>query len=164
MCFIVTNKNFKIAKEDIIVYKIAFLDSNDDIRSLARKFNYSKEEVKFIKLKIKHEEIAQGYHSYCHDAVINMIYDDSKFRILTIQNVNSSRVSINNVYSISIFNNHISILLKCIIPKGTKYLVNKENQIVSELIKIDSYTKINLKETIQKITFDKFYNLNKQYI
>lgn len=106
MCLYPTHKRVKIAKEDIVCYKVL----TSIMKSPYRDFQYERNKMYSIKLlKIDKNnndlEINEGYHAY-------VSYDGAY-----------SSTAIMFLYDTFIF--------KAIIPKGSKYYLGTDNEIVS---------------------------------
>ena len=155
MCFKLTNgSQIKVANKDIVVYKVMRKIIND-IVSQSQWYNYSKEETKPIKLKIDNDKlINEGYHSFLNAKIEFCHILDLDFVSVYGKN---GKIPCNNFVSVKLS----SILVKCIIPKGTKYITNIYNQAVSEFIVLDSYVPFNGylfdRFDYQRTTFEKYF-------
>ena len=117
MCWINDFDKISIAEEDITCYKVFRKgyfkkDSNGNVIKIASYFRfytyYINKLCRTIKIRIQYDKykkvyfINEGYHSYIDQAV-------AKYKI----------------------KNSDTFILKCIIPKGTKYAENRDGELVS---------------------------------
>lgn len=137
MCFLANSKKERTkqtASKDIIVYKVAALVDNH-IESLHYDYKYLPNIInKHIKLHYKHVKytythkrltrifkghiIDKGYYSYINkELCTNNLYVDLAYAAVKYW-----------------FSYKPIVYAECIIPKGTKYCVNKEDVIISETI------------------------------
>ena len=140
MCYTAKSKKERtkrIAYKDIIVYKVAVL-IDDHIESIYQDYKYLPNIInKHIKLHYKHVKYAythkrstrifkghvidKGYYSYINkelcksDLLHSLMYTSVKYGFCS--------KSIPPI-----------VYAKCIIPKGTKYCVNREGIVISETI------------------------------
>jgi hypothetical protein len=63
MCLIPKHKNAKIAKRNIICYKLLFVE-NDDYFSVVQNYRWEPDRLVTVKIIKKHEEINEGLHAY----------------------------------------------------------------------------------------------------
>ena len=116
MCWISTELDKKVAEHDITVYKIV-LPNIRGVKSLFYKFwylfNMTYRGTFNIKLDGSEYCITEGFHSY----------------------KTKSQVLFANKF-------YFKKIVKCILPKGTIYYINNNNEIVSNQIRIISYENI----------------------
>ena len=116
MCWISEKLDKKVAEHDIIVYKIV-LPNIRGTKSLFYKFwylfNTTYRGTLDIKLVGSEYCITEGFHSY----------------------KTKSKVLLANQF-------HFKKIVKCILPKGTIYYINNNDEIVSNQIRIIDYEKI----------------------
>ena len=116
MCWISTELDKKVAEHDITVYKIV-LPNIRGIKSLFYKFwylfNVTYRRTLNIKLDGSKYCITEGFHS----------------------NKTKSQVLFTNQF-------YFKKIVKCILPKGTIYYINNNDEIVSNQIRIISYENI----------------------
>ena len=116
MCWTNTELDKKVAEHDITVYKIV-LPCSRGAKSLFYKFwylfNITYRETLDITLVGSEYCIADGFHSY----------------------KTKSRVLFANQF-------YFKKIVKCILPKGTIYYINNNNEIVSNQIRIIGYENI----------------------
>lgn len=137
MCFLANSKRERtkqIASKDILVYKVAIL-VDDHIESIYYDYKYLPNIInKHIKLHYKHikciykhkrltrifkgHTIDKGYYSYINKELCT----NNLFYYL-------GYASIKHWFSYKPI-----VCAECIIPKGTKYCVNKEGIVISETI------------------------------
>ena len=115
MCFIVTNKRVKIAKKNIVCYKVSTFRQQGKLSTFTpcyqNCFTYIKNEpTTKVELMIKYGEIHRGYHSY--------------ITLKACRDVSYRKTRIG----------------KFIIPKGTRYYEN-EDEYVSETLIFKGYIK-----------------------
>lgn len=137
MCYIAKSKKERtkyIANKDILVYKVAAL-VNNYCESVFRNYTYipnvinkrTKLHYKHSSYEYRHEVIAhkfightidKGYHSYVKkELCVNNLYMYAAYACVKYM-----------------FSYKPLICIECIIPKGTKYCLNKQGEIVSETI------------------------------
>ena len=106
MCLTATHRRVKIAKEDIVCYKL--LDSK--LKSPFKGFKYKLNKLTVSNLDIPDEDkdIYKGLHAY--------------------QNISSAN---SDIKGIRLFFGIITDVYKAIIPKGSRYYLGKHNDIVS---------------------------------
>lgn len=137
MCFLASSKRERtkqVASKDILVYKVAIL-VDDHIESIYYDYKYLPNIInKHIKLHYKHIKciythkrltrifkghvIDKGYYSYINKELCtsNLVYY-------------LAYASIKHGFSYKPI-----VYAECIIPKGTKYCINKEGIVISETI------------------------------
>ena len=138
MCYTAKSKKERtkrIAYKDIIVYKVAVL-IDDHIESIYYDYKYLPNIInKHIKLHYKHVKytythkrltrifkghvIDKGYYSYINKG-------------LCTSSLSHSLIYVSIKYGFS-YNKPI-VYAECIIPKGTKYCVNREGIVISETL------------------------------
>lgn len=137
MCFLANSKRERtkqIASKDILVYKAAIL-VDDHIESIYYNYKYLpniinkhiKLHSKHIKCIHKHERLTRAFKGYTIDkgyySYINKeLCTNNLFYYLGYASIKHG------------FSYKPIVYAECIIPKGTKYCVNKEGIVISETI------------------------------
>lgn len=137
MCFLANSKierTKQIASKDILVYKAAIL-VDDHIESIQYDYKYLPNIVsKHIKLHYKHIKCI-----YTHKR-LSRIFKGHAIDKGYYSYINKELYTSNLAYYIAYtyikygFSYKPIVCAECIIPKGTKYCVNKEGIVISETI------------------------------
>lgn len=154
MCWKINLKNKKevikenIAKDDIIVYKVGIKNKLvTNFTSYYNYYHYSIDELnKTVKLRPSSRYtdflcyINEGYHSYGPSVCVQM-FDDKEF-------CNKIMISYNNKFIDGIPEDDDDYERICIgrfiIPKNSKYYVNKKGEYVSETIIFKKYVTVSI--------------------
>lgn len=135
MCWVNNKLEILTAETNIYVWKLISIENNE-YRSLYQGFNYEigityQEQIDPYRTALYYH-CNEGFHSY--DEKIQIRYHDIGGMII-ISNTNTGRV-----LNVIRRNYEDCKIMECIIPKGSKYLVNYNHEYVSECIKpIDVY-------------------------
>ena len=141
----IIKKGCLVAEEDIPCYKI-LKDRHDDLESIYYSFQYKfnteyendvnfDDEYSAAKLadKINNHwgymvEVNEGFHSYSYELTETKRIGINQIKIFRKDNKNL----------LDWYENKFNLLVKvnCIIPKGSKYLLNEKGEYVSNKIKI----------------------------
>lgn len=135
MCIIVT-KSPKIAKEDIIAYKVLEIRSND---FLCTPFQYMS--IEFNKL---YTDARQEQEQECFGQITFGVYH----LFSSIEDAILFKEYAQNAYATK-YNKSVFIVVKAIIPKGTKYYVGK-SEIGCELDQKFQHESYGAKSVIYK--------------
>lgn len=137
MCFVANSKKERTkqtASKDILVYKVAAL-VDDHIESLYYDYKYLPNIInKHIKLHYKHIKYTYTHTRLTHvfkGHVINKGYYSYINKELCTSNLFQSLIYASIKYE---FSYKPIVCAECIIPKGTKYCVDKEGIVISETI------------------------------
>lgn len=137
MCFLASSKRERtkqIASKDILVYKAAIL-IDDYIESIYYDYKYLPNIInKHIKLHYKHIKCI-----YKHKRLIRVFkghaIDKGYYSYINKELCTSNLIFYIGYASIKYWFSYKPIVCaECIIPKGTKYCVNKEGIVISETI------------------------------
>ena len=140
MCFYKTKESkVLIAKRDIKVYKLGTYADNDSFNPFFYKdFKYSVNQTVFEKVEFTNI-IEQGLHSYIICKLVPFTID------MDLYSCGNLLYSLSVVYAI--------YLGEFIIPKGTTYCLNRNGEVVSDVlvytgkyIKLEPYKKYDTKE------------------
>lgn len=159
MCWYNKTIQFKKASNDITCFKTGFKKENPNyFESFYRNFIYKKKERYYQKITPKvmggcDYVVEEGYHSYSNNSDIYsdpnklMISSDKLLEIIhysPLDNIDSSNL----------------VLVKCIIPKDTIYLINDDEEIVSECIVIDDIQVLDKNMMLDDccVNIEEFYN------
>lgn len=146
MCWESKKIKIKIAKKDISVYKVvhAYKDNygkySDKCRSFYKYFEYilkvrNTTQMAFTALNTKNTFVGiNGFHSYSN----KMKYAVKNGSVLFYSSPLFFGRSFSEYYSF----NRNPIIVKCHIPKGSKYAINKFGEIISNDIVLDEYVEI----------------------
>ena len=130
MCWISRINNIiRVAEEDIECFKIVRLNSGK-ILSYFQEFEYSIDSLYSIKtsLKIYKKDyfgyvITEGFHSYSKSSNINPKASLGFFIVTSYRNA-----------ILEYYSKEIALIAKCIIPKGSEFIMNEDGEIVSTSI------------------------------
>lgn len=149
MCWSSKKAIAKIANEDIECFKLMLQDESNIIYSFYEEFIYElnklyKTDIELIKTnKNTYNVILQGFHSYSNKVkyeINNINFNNTvKLYIFT----DKTRINLTNIYA-----KYSYLLAKgmparlvianCVIPKGSTYYINENEEIVSNQIMIKS--------------------------
>ena len=134
MCWITNKKlKFKIAKENIPIYKICRKEDNK-ILSYFKNFEYKlgwRYNTNFeVAVNTKMSEIYKGFHSYS----LNKTYYEKRYNIIRVFK-NESFIELTFNSNSNILNGHsFCIVVSGYIPKGGAYTLNEYGEYVSNSI------------------------------
>lgn len=122
MCFYKTKESkVLIAKRDIKVYKIGAYADNDSFNPFFYKdFTYSVNQTVFEKVEFTNRIIERGLHSYIMCKLVPFTID------MDLYSCGNLLYSLSVVYAI--------YLGEFIIPKGTTYCLNRNGEVVSDVL------------------------------
>ena len=143
MCWISNKLKIRIAKKDIAVWKVVFFDRKRGIYiSPITDYRYILDVINNANMVFKiindHSSIGgyEGFHSFSNTVYYN--YDNRKVYIYK-KHIFAKDEFILKFYDKSNFD---FVIAKGRLPKGTKYAINKNGEIISSSIVIDDF--INL--------------------
>lgn len=138
MCYIANSKKERIkqtAAKDITVYKIAAL-IGDHLESIYYDYKYFPNIInKYIKLHYKkytyiHKRLPHAFKGH----VIYKGYYSYINKELCISDLSYSIMCASVKYGLYSKSTPLIVYAKCIIPKGTKYCINKKGIVISETL------------------------------
>lgn len=137
MCYTAKSKKERTkrtASKDIIVYKVAVL-IDDHIESIYQDYMYLPNIVnKHVKLHYKHTTYTYRY--YMEERVFKgYTIDKGYYSYISKELCRSNLLNFKAATCVKYkFIYKPVVLAECIIPKGTKYCINKEGVVISETI------------------------------
>ena len=146
MCWESKKLKIKTAKKDIPVWKIVYADKNihgrytNKCHSFYKYFEYTLKvrnttQMSFSILNTKNTFIGKnGFHSYSNK--VEYTIDENNNNI----SVYLSKLFFN--YTICHYYRCNTIIVKCHIPKGSKYAINELEEIISNDIVLDEFVEI----------------------
>lgn len=155
MCWITYNDlDVKVADEDIEVFKVVKIIPCDGFMELKPWFFTAQETYGAVSRNGKVYIIGDGLHTmsrnlffengkgnstYCNEAFHSYSKD---FFDVTVNDRYINLYAKGTIHCIDFYKSKTSLVMNCIIPKGTKYAVNEIGEVISEAIKVVRFSKI----------------------
>lgn len=141
-----------IADKDIECSKVVLQDESNTIYSFYEEFEYKLDKLYKTKLELIKDVnntfnvILQGFHSYS-DKIKYDINSNHNNAIRVYKARNNIRIDLPNIYGIHSYilrgdKPAKSVIANCVIPKGSTYYINENEEIVSNQLIVKSIKEI----------------------